>query len=79
MEVGDRHAQWIRWVMAHARPQEREQLVGGPVDVAGAEQQDEVAGAHDLEQRVGEPLAARHEAHVEVAAALERLEERLAA
>src|SRR5215469_1807954 len=61
-----------------ARAELRQELVRRPVDVARAEQQDEVTRADSLEKDVGEPLPAAHEAHVEVSAALERLEERLA-
>src|SRR5262245_27868176 len=59
--------------------QQREQLVGTTRDVTGAEDEDEVAAADDLEQGVGQALAALDETHVEVPAALQRLEERLAA
>src|SRR5262245_2829027 len=48
-------------------------------DVAGAEHEDEVAWAHELEQGVGEALASGHPAHVEVSPALESLVERIAA
>src|SRR5262245_31139266 len=60
-----------------AAAKQGQELVGGAIDVARPEAEDEVAGADDVGQRIGQALAAPDEAHVEVSAALERLEQRL--
>src|SRR5215472_3732240 len=62
-----------------ARAQQGKELVRRTRDVAGAEHENEVAAAHDLEQGVGEALASGHPPHVQVPAALESLVERIAA
>src|SRR5579875_3707360 len=61
-----------------AAAQQREELVGRAGDVARPEREHEVARVHHLEQRLGERRAGRDEADVEVAAAPQRLIERLA-
>src|SRR5262245_25824390 len=60
-----------------AGPEHGEERVRRTRDVAGAEHEDEIAGAHQLDERVGEPLAPCDPADVEMPPAPERLVERL--
>src|SRR5262245_51490566 len=60
-----------------AGPEKRQELVARAVDVARPEGEHEVPRADDAEQRLGQALAGRHVAHVEVATPLERLVESL--
>src|SRR5262245_62734504 len=60
-----------------AGPEHGEELVRRTRDVARAKHEDEVAGAHELDERVGEPLAPGDPADVEMPPAPERLVERL--
>ena len=78
VEDVERHGGSVQLRDGRAGPQPGEHLITGARDVAGAEGEHQVARTNGLQQRVGQAVASRDQAHVEMAAPLQRLDQGLA-